>query len=241
MDGVLRCSRYAFGPNRFHYCGPDANREIFNYIDEKVSDPRLENILKSFQSMYPYLKLIAHSNSIKDPFDERVVEAYWLGNEFLERARGKQLFRHIEEEQKQRLSQQSFQQVTDKIRQGALPHHSFHILDVWTQTSNFKDDHDLESLDSCRISAGKIIKLDGPFLEVETDELVMRDGKLVLNGPIKKKINRTFSANIDLEELEVADIISLHWGEVCEKINEAQAKNLQKYTLGSLVLANQTI
>jgi len=59
MNGILRCSRYAFGPNRLHYCGPDANSEIRSYIDEDATDPGLEKLMSQFQTMFPYLRHIA--------------------------------------------------------------------------------------------------------------------------------------------------------------------------------------
>ena len=120
MDGILRCSRYAFGPNRLHYCGPDANQEILGYIDTDTKDPGLEKLLSGFQTMYPYLKMIADANNIRDAFDDRVVEAYWIGNELLENAAHKQLFTHLQEEGrvKKRLIKKEFDTVMDKVYQG---------------------------------------------------------------------------------------------------------------------------
>src|SRR3989304_3467125 len=97
MDGLLRAGRYAFGPNRLHYCGPDANAEILAHIREGVADPGLAKLLSAFQTMYPSLLHIAHANDIKDPFNERVVEAYWVGNELLENISQKQFYRHLRE------------------------------------------------------------------------------------------------------------------------------------------------
>jgi hypothetical protein len=59
MDGVLRCSRYAFGPNRLHFCGPDANREIWDYVNEGFTDFGLQKLLRGFETLYPYLDRIA--------------------------------------------------------------------------------------------------------------------------------------------------------------------------------------
>ena len=84
IDGLARCSRYSFGPNRLHYCGPDKTREIYDYIKEGAGDAGLGLILKEFKTLYPYLRLIAEANNIRNHFDDRVVEAYWIGNELLE-------------------------------------------------------------------------------------------------------------------------------------------------------------
>lgn len=95
MDGILRCSRYAFGPNQLHYCGPDRNSQLFAHIKEEVVDPDLTRILSQFETMYPYLVHIAAANRIKDPLDDRVVEAYWIGNALLDRVSKSDFYWHL--------------------------------------------------------------------------------------------------------------------------------------------------
>ena len=100
MDGILRCSRYAFGPNRLHYCGPDANKEIAEYIKNSETDLGLAHLMKQFQTMYPYLKRISEANHIADPFDDEVVEAYWLGNRLLDTIEKKVFYNHLVDDHK---------------------------------------------------------------------------------------------------------------------------------------------
>src|SRR3989338_6111793 len=83
LEGIRRCSRYAFGPNRLHYCGPDANAELRANIEAGATDFGLARLLKQFKTLFPYLVQIAAANHLQDPFDWRVVEAYWLGKQFL--------------------------------------------------------------------------------------------------------------------------------------------------------------
>ena len=242
-DGILRCSRYAFGPNRLHYCGPDANREIFSYIEAGAQNPGLEVLLKAFRTMFPYLKFIAQANRIKEPFDNRVVEAYWIGNELLENIDMNKFYRHLVEEHglKKKLDGKSFERLTAKLRQGAVPTHSFHVFDVWRRTGHIEREHTLESLDSCRISWGMVKKLDGPFIAVETEPLIYKNGKLVLGEPALKKITRYFNTGIDIDELKAGDTVSVHWDVPCEVITQKQAQILRKYTLRHIQLANQTL
>lgn len=243
MDGILRCSRYAFGPNRLHYCGPDANREIFSYIDEGVSDSGLKALLVAFQTMYPYLKFIAGENGIKNEFDNRVVEAYWLGNDLLETIEKKMFWRHLLDghQLKKRIGEKSFVIVEDKIRQGAVPNHSFHVFDIWKRTGHLEKEHTLESMDQCRISWGKISSINGPFVTVEREPLLYKNGKLFLGEAQSVKIIKSLEAEIDIEELKPGDIISIHWGVICEKISQRELRMLKKYTARHLTLANQTI
>lgn len=243
MDGLSRCTRYAFGPNRLHYCGPDKAGEIAAYLENNAEDAGLKSLLTQFQTMYPYLRQIATSNHIKDPFDDKVVEAYWLGNELLEHVTKRELHRHLIDNLfiPKRIGMKSFRTVEEKIAQGAVPHHSFHVFDIWKRTGHLEKEHTAESMDSCRISWGKIIETSGPFLTVETEPLIYAGGKLVLGTPIVKKITRGLEAEVDIDEAKVGDIVSIHWDIPCEVITPKQASILKSYTLKHLSLANQTI
>ncbi|KKQ76482.1 MAG: hypothetical protein US98_C0035G0005 [Parcubacteria group bacterium GW2011_GWC1_38_6] len=243
MDGLLRCSYYAFGPNRLHYCGPDANQEIAAYMKEGIMDPGLESLLKAFRTMYPYLLHIARANKIDNPFDEKVVEAYWIGNELLDAVDKKEFYRHLIDDQKinKKLNLKSFGILKNKMRQGAVPHHSFHVLNIWRRTGHLDQEHTLESMDQCRISWGKIVSVDGPFVVVKYQPLVLSGGKLSLGEITSKKITRNLNASLEIDELKVDDEITLHWGVICEKINGKQVAELKKYTNLSLYFANQTI
>ena len=45
----------------------------------------MKSLIEKFNTLRPYLELIAKSNGIKDIFDDRVVQAYWIGNELLDK------------------------------------------------------------------------------------------------------------------------------------------------------------
>jgi len=243
MDGVIRCSRYAFGPNRLHYCGPDANREILSYINESESDPGLRQLLREFETMFPYLRHIADATGIADPFDERVVEAYWLGNELLEMIDTRAFYRHLVEGQriKDKLGVKTFNLVAEKVGQGAVPHHSFHVFDIWKRSGHTNHEHTPEFMDECRVGWGTVLATDGPTISVSTEPLIMVHGKYVLGNPIERKLARRLEAEYDIEQIKPGDVVSIHWGVPCEVINKHQADMLKKYTLRHIHLANQTV
>ena len=85
QKGISTCARYAFAPNWFHYCGPEKQKDLKAYIQEQRFRSGITDILHHFETLYPYLLLIASENHLNDPFDRRVVEAYWIGNRFLSR------------------------------------------------------------------------------------------------------------------------------------------------------------
>lgn len=243
LDGILRCSRYAFGPNRLHYCGPDKSSEIKDYIDDETSDGGLTQLLTQFETLYPYLVHIATANHIRDPLDARVVEAYWIGNSLLDAVEKKDFYLHLRDGLglKNKLGTKNFSIVEEKIEQGAVPHHSFHVLDVWKRTGHVERDHTLESMDACRISWGTVESISGPFVTISSEPLLYISGKLLLGAPTTRKLTRLLEAEYDIEQLKVGNIVSIHWGVICEILTPKQVASLRKYTLRHIALANLTI
>ncbi|MFH0952541.1 MAG: DUF6390 family protein [Patescibacteria group bacterium] len=242
-DGVGRCACYAFGPNKLHLCGPDANKEVFAYLKEGASDQGLENILQGFQTLYPYLRQIAQANKIKDPFDDRVVEAYWLGNQLLEQVTTKVFYKHLAEglHLKDRYNSKSFDQLADKLPQGARMHHSFHVFNAYKRTGHDAKFHDLDSMDACRVSWGKVMKIDGPKIIVKRKPLLLEGHKLYLGNQADHTIMRKLEDDGTMDELKEGEYISLHWGVPCEVIGKENIKWLEYYTEKHIVLANQTL
>ncbi|MFH1354420.1 MAG: DUF6390 family protein [bacterium] len=235
MDGVARCSRYSLGPNRLHLCGPDLNREVLSYINENISDDGLISILKQFKTLYPYLQQIAHANQIKDPFDPRVVEAYWIGNSLLDTITAKIYYRHLTDNvQVQKMSSsKQVDKLKDKLAQGALMHHSFHVLNIWRRTGHHDIEHTPDTIDKCCVTWGKILKVSGPTLIVSRQP--------IFGPPKKQKIIRQLEHASLLDDVKAGDYISIHWDTPCEIITPKQAANLTKYTRLSINLANQTL
>ena len=64
-------ARYAYGPNRFGYCGSDAVDELFAGATVAPDDRALRELARSFEGAWPYLELIARANGLPDPLDRR--------------------------------------------------------------------------------------------------------------------------------------------------------------------------
>lgn len=226
MDGLWRCARYAFAPNFLKYCGPDKNRELKDYLQFKASDDGLKSLLSHFAAMHPYLQLIAQTNGLANEFDDRVVEAYWLGNKLLDKVSLDSFYRYV----KPRLPKKELKWFELKLPAGAKPNHQFHVFNFAIRTGHRQVAHTVETMDQCRISWGKVL----PGGKVATQKLVYQFGRLRLAPAVKEYKNLA-------GEFKPGDLITLHWGWVCEKISPQQVKKLTKYTNLALRLANTTI
>jgi hypothetical protein len=239
LAGTLRFVRYAFMPNRLRYCGGDDNRTIFEYAIENVSDGGLTPLLRRFNGALPYLRLIADANGIADPFDARVVEAYWLGNDLLEGVEVRQLHDSLIERFGKQLQGRTRELVLGKAPAGARPHHSFHVLDVHSRVGELG--HTLQTMDSCRVSWAKVLRVEGGELVVEREPLVLLGGKLVLAPPRVERALRQVDGHGFVDAAQPGDWVSLHWGWACEVLTEEQRRNLRRYTADHVALANQTL
>jgi hypothetical protein len=243
MDGILRCSRYSFGPNRLHYCGPDANKEMREMIEKEGNDFGLSHLLKQFKTLFPYLRHIAEANKIKDPFNEKVVEAYWLGNDLLKNVEKNSLYNFLVDDLrvKDKVNSKEFSYLEEKIGKGAVPHHSFHVFNIWNQEGHGDKLDRLIRMDECRISSGVIIEVKGPEIVVSTEPLVYENGKFNLGPAISKVITRKLESEYDIEQIKPGQTVSIHWSQPCEVITSLQAETLRKYTLKNIEFANLNI
>ena len=89
-----------------------------------------------------------------------------------------------------KINAKSFASLAEKIRKKAVPHHSFHVFNIWRRTGHLDRAHTLESMDSCRVSWGEIKNIDGPLITVVTEPLTIINGKLALGSPMEKRIVR---------------------------------------------------
>jgi hypothetical protein len=88
MSGLKMAALYGIYPHQLGFCGPEKESKLLlDYLrGKKVSQKEVREILKQFEGAYSYYKRIAKDNKIKDVFDQKVVKAYWIGNNLLKKA-----------------------------------------------------------------------------------------------------------------------------------------------------------
>jgi len=244
VPGPVRFARYAYGPNRLGYCGPDAADELLGEAAEGGDLRRIRELAAGFEGAWPYLELIALSNGITDPLDDRVVEAYWLGSDLLDAVPMAEFGRSVEARFRPRVRASAWRWLATKAPDGAHPVHAFHVLDVFPVVGLLRGgqaDDVLHTIDSCRIRWGRVRDRIGADLLVDAVPLELVAGKLRLGAPRPETIRGWQDGLGFIDEAGPGDLVAIHWDWACERLDARQAAALRNWTLQELEIANTTI
>jgi hypothetical protein len=231
MQGLKIAALYSFPPGRFGLCGmgEEVSHEILDFLKgEEVAN--IKEILETFEGSLFYYKLIAKENKISNHFDEKVVRAYWIGNELLEKVRISKLKEVVAKNLKK-------PKLAEKLPENSRAHHSFHVLVAGPMERDLIMTEGMKDL--CKISWGKILNIEDfkkqiANLIVEYQPL-LKERKWFLGKPIKRRI---FWFKSILPKVKVGDIVSFHWDLALEKLAKKDLDNLKKYTQLSIEIAN---
>ena len=237
---MLIAARYAFSPNKLQYCGGDKNSNLFEYVTQNQQDKGLSEILSEFETMYPYLRLIADTNKIANPFDPRISEAYWIGNDLLNNVSMNNFYNYLIDKQnlKKKFKIKIAEKVIGKIPAGAHPHHSFHVLNIPKRTGYYPVEHTLETINECLILPAKVLKIKLGKLEVKYRPLIFKDNKLAFGDFSNKDIHFEFDNKKFIRNIKIGEYVSMHWSWACDKLSELQVMNLDRWNRYSVRLAN---
>jgi len=76
---------------------------------------------------------------------------------------------------------------------------------------------------------------------VDRRPVLMQEGKLVLGEARRERVTRLIGGKGFVTAVAPGDVVSIHWGWVCEVLTPRQQANLARFTDQHLRLANETI
>jgi hypothetical protein len=239
--GARMFVRYAYPPNALGYCGPDGFRD---YAEAGVVDQGLVKQVQAFSGAWPYLELISSGCGIKDPLDRRVVEAYWVGSELLDRVALGQLGDSMAERFRKQVGNK-FQFLAEGVLAGGVPHHSFHVFGVYPWVGLLGNDrmtrHALTVLDRCRVRWGKVIAVHGDQATVESRPLGWDGRLLTLGEPAAETARLPLNEAASATGIAPGDWVALHWDWVCDKLTDRQLRALRGYSQRHLDMVNHRV
>jgi hypothetical protein len=235
-------------PNRLGYCGPDENDVLLDACLHNRPSDELLRALRAFQGAYPYFRFIAKSQGIDDPFDYRVTEAYWIGNDLLQNVSPSAFYEHLRERLSSKFPKEHVKKFFEAGTYAPFPHHALHVFNAFSTMGRVpdsfanaagRDDEVGRMMDKCRVSWGRVLAIEGENLIVEYEPVLRHEGKLSLGSPVRSKVVHEVQGRGFVHDVKPGDWISFHWNFACTILSETQVANLRKFTLADMALANK--
>lgn len=234
INSLILACKYCFAPNQLGYCGPSgAHREFLDFIESPSAEEekKIKGLFRRFYALYPYLALIAEKNNLQ-AFDEKAVEAYWLGSRLLNKVKEndiKNLILH-EFSKPGLLPKNIAAKKAENLPKGIKLNHSFHVL--YINSIAPKPAPLVNNLDKCLISWGKVEKPQKRNFLVKGTKLIFENNEFKLLEK-RKKIAKGFVENVKRK-----DFVAVHWNKAVELLDEEKLDNLINYTGKNLRAVN---
>ena len=244
QDGPLMFVRYAYPPNALGYCGPADFAAFREYAAAGVVDQGLVQLAQAFSGAWPYLELISAGCGISDPLDQRVVEAYWVGNDLLDRVPVAAIGDSMADRFRQRVGRK-FQFLAEGVLAGGVPHHSFHVFGVYPWVGLLGDDrkakHALMVLDRCRIRWGKVTAVARRSGDGGVPAAVLGRAAADPGRAHAETARLALDGTVLARGIGPGDWVSLHWDWVCDRLSQRQLRALRAFTVRHLDMVNNRV
>jgi len=218
-SGALEFARFAFRPNALGYCGGQAPDELFDRVVAGADDPDLHRLCGEFAGARPYLELLAQAPGARGPLDPKVVEAYWVGGPLLGALRPDVFQADLERRIRPRATADDWRWLAGKPARGALPHHAFHVLEIYPRlglTGDGSRDAILTTMGHCLVRPARVIGRDGDDLLVMARSLVIEAGRLRFGEERPERILVTIDGRGFVDDAQPGDWVAVHWGWACD-------------------------
>jgi hypothetical protein len=223
--GLQLASRFALPPNSLGYCGKGTAPEKFKACILKGNCTDVPEEVDKFIVLGPYLKTLAKITG-KHRHSYNVVEAYWLGNSQLHKAKDTDYNLLLENFSSHGVPPWFIDELKEKHPKKFIPTHLFQILHVGVGKASGAVPFNISSINNCMIRWGKVKKIGKSKLTLKLNSLkrVGKSYKLTL-----KKGSFTYRADF-LLELKVEDNVAVHWKQVVKILTQNEVKRLEKWT-----------
>jgi Family of unknown function (DUF6390) len=245
--GLALFARYAFPPNDVGYCGRTDNHSLLAYA--AVVQPPLHNTddmpgrARQIEEAWPYLEMIAAAAGIDDPLSQRVVEAYWLGNELLGKIDPPTFVADLDRHFSRQLGG-SWRRLAGMSDPFVAPHHTFHVFEILPWAGLLGRNANavaLTVLDRCRIRWAQVVSVQAGRAVVRSSPLAWDGRALQLASGVEEQVRWSTSSSPLAPAIETGDWVSLHWDWVCDVLSDDQLSFLEFFTIQQLDETNRVL
>lgn len=219
MEGLILAAKFSLGCNEVALF-PRREKVLLKFLADPNNESlrlKTREVLGEFRIMFPYLLLIAETNGL-NPFSPEVVEAYFIGNELLDRVPIDKVEDVVNQMYERKIS----------LKNGFVPHHNFHLLTVLPKAEDQVIPPAL--LNFCMVRVGKVVR-------IESDGIIVSAGYIQRSNNGLEIVERREiieRKSVFVENLRIGNRVAIHWQHICEKLSPEQEKRLEMYTSRAL-------
>lgn len=243
--GEAMFARYAYPPNELGYCGSGDGRDLLEFADSRPdrSTGALDMVerARTFDGAWPYLQYLAAVSGAGSVMDQRVVEAYWIGNDLLTGGDPESFATAVR-------TAFAGQRGTDLDALHARPvpvaHHSFHVFSVYPWVGVLRRTgapQALQVLNRCRIRWGQVEAVDETEFQVRSRPLSWDGATLSLGDPAVERARHSADGRSLTATVREGDWVALHWDWVCDRLSAGQLTALRTFTDRQLAITNRGV
>jgi Family of unknown function (DUF6390) len=238
MNGVQLGARFSIATNRLQYCGPsDAEPRLYEAIVAGTGIADARRSLERFEALLPYLQAIGRRHGL-DPFDDRVVEAYWVGNELLD-AFGPSEFEGILIALTERgLPRSVARRLKERMPAHPIPFHAFHVGFVGVGAVTGHVPTTLPNIEACRPAWARVEEVRPDRLRVRKSSVQSDHGRLRFGPEASSEV--AYDPRV-LPGVRAGDWVALHWGWPALLLSRAQRVAIEEYTARAFDSANEAL
>ncbi len=225
----LAC-RFSLPPNSLGYCGQNSAPEKFKKCVVAGECLGIKEELAKFIVLNPYLETLATITK-KPKFSRDVVEAYWLGNDELTKAKPDDYKILLANFVKQGVPSWFVEELRTKPPKVFIPHHLFQVLHVGVGKASGSVPYTLESINNCMVRWGKVTRIKSDSLEAD---LISLDGKIAAGKLSGLKLvcvsSRARFLPGFLPDLKIGDVVAVHWNQAVKILTSKEVDQLSFWT-----------
>lgn len=234
--GLQLTSRFSLPPNSLGYCGKGSApaKLIECVIGGKCAG--VDEELTKFIVLNPYLETLAAITG-KGKFSHEVIEAYWLGNDELQKAQAKDYEILMGNFARQGVPEWLLDELKQKIPGKFIPFHLFQVLHVGVGRASGSVPYNMETINNCMVRWGTVVKIKTGVVSLELRSLEKDGDKYEL-----ATINKDMDYREDfIPGLKTGDTVAVHWKQVVKKLTARETRNLQHWTKEVLATVREQV
>lgn len=225
IKALQLASMFSLVPNSLGYCGKGSASAKFKKCIASGKCDGIEEELKYFIVLYPYLKTIAQIT--KHPvFSYPVIESYWLGNDELKKFNLGYYDLLLENFVKQGIPENFVKGLSQNRPKRFLPTHLFQVLHVGVGRASGAVPFSISSINNCMIRWGEVEEIDGMKASISLNSLRQESQIYRLT-----KINEILLIDKKtVMDIEVGAKVAVHWKKVVKILTVLEEENLSFWT-----------